>query len=87
MVGRRDERLPEAVEVHRQVGGLLVDLEEVEQDADRKLRRSAPAVAELEPGAGVGIAPREWSLSAAEQVGELPIDAPLVILRRPIAGG
>jgi hypothetical protein len=23
----------------------------------------------------------------AEQVGELPIDAPLVILRRPIAGG
>jgi hypothetical protein len=59
VVGRRDERIAEPVEVHRQVGGSLVDLEEVEQDADRKLCRPGPGVAELEPGAGVGIARRE----------------------------
>src|ERR1035441_9029099 len=48
---RKHERLPEPVEVHGQTRGLLIDLEEVEQDADRKLGRSGLAVAKLEPGA------------------------------------
>ena len=40
--------------------------------------------AELEQGYFAVVSRRDGS---AEQVRELPVDAPLVILRRPIAGG
>jgi hypothetical protein len=40
--------------------------------------------AELEQGYFAVVSDREGS---AQQVRELPLDAPLVILRRPIAGG
>jgi hypothetical protein len=54
-------------------------------DDPRSVEAAAAALrAELELGYFAVVSQGEGS---AEQVRELPIDAPLVILRRPIAGG
>jgi hypothetical protein len=53
-------------------------------DAAAFERAVAAFRAELEQGYYAVVSPGEGQ---AEQVRELPIDAPLVILRRPIAGG